>query len=133
MADPAREAARAAAMRACDAGDAALQLHRWAEAEAHYSASLDVAPTAAAFNNRAAARLALHRPAEARDDALAALQLDASIMDAYLRLSAAHKATGDDAAALAAAEAGLARVQNEHSLLASQLRDAAAAARGPRA
>jgi hypothetical protein len=73
--------------------------------------------------------LALHRPAEARDDALAALQLDASIMDAYLRLSAAHKATGDDAAALAAAEAGLARVENEHSLLASQLRDAAAAAR----
>ena len=120
--------ARDAAKREQEAGNAAVGRGDWAEAETRYTSSLALHATPAAHSNRAAARLALGRPGDAVADARAALALDASFVRAYIRLSAALRVLGDDAAALATAREGLALAERTGSPLASQLRDAAAAA-----
>jgi hypothetical protein len=122
--------ARAAALREQEAGNAAVGRREWDEAAARYTASLALHPTAAAFSNRAAARLALGQADGAVADARAALALDANFVRAFVRLSAAHRALGDDAAALSAAREGLALAERTASPLAAQLREAAAAAGG---
>ena len=122
--------ARAAAQREQDGGNAAVARRDWAAAHERYSASLALHATAAAYSNRAAARLALNRAAEAVEDARAALALDASFVRAYVRLSAAHRALGDDAAALAAARDGISVAERVGSPLARQLRESAAQAAG---
>jgi hypothetical protein len=121
-------AARAAAAREQEAGNAAVGRREWSEAEARYTASLALHATAAAFSNRAAVRLAQGRAAEAVADARSALAQDGGFVRAYVRLSAAQRALGDDAAALAAAREGLALAERVASPLAAQLREAAAAA-----
>lgn len=118
--------ARAAAQREHDEGNSAVGRRDWAAAEEHYSASLALRATPAVYSNRAAARLALGRAAEAVADAKAALALDATFVKASLRLSAAHRALGDDEAALTAAREGLAVAQYIGSPLAEQLHEAAA-------
>lgn len=124
--------ARAAALREQEAGNTAVGRGDWVVASARYDASLALFATAAAFSNRAACHLALGRPAEAASDARAALALDAGFVRAYVRLSAALRAQGDDAAALAAAREGLARAEAVASPLVAQLREAAEAASRPR-
>jgi tetratricopeptide (TPR) repeat protein len=124
----AEAARRAAAAREQEAGNAAVARRDWREAQARYTASLALHATAAGFSNRAAARLAQGQAAEAVADARAALALDAGFVRAYVRLSAALRALGDNAAALASAREGLALAERTGSPLAAQLREAAAVA-----
>jgi len=124
------DATLAAAQREQQAGNEAVGRREWAAAHEHYCASIALHATPAALSNRAAARLVLGRPAESAADARAALDLDAKFQRAYLRLSAAQRALGDDESALAAALQGLALAESTASPLVTQLRDAVAAAGG---
>ena len=75
-------------------GNAAFKAGDFRQAEAHYSASLRVAHTAAAFANRAMTRLKLGLPADAEADCTAALALEPTYVKALQRRAAAHSARG---------------------------------------
>ena len=75
-------------------GNAAFKAGDFRQAEAHYSASLRVAHTAAAFANRAMARLKLGMTAEAEADCTAALALEPTYVKALQRRAASHAARG---------------------------------------
>ena len=118
--------ARVAAQLEQDAGNAAVSRGDWAAAHERYTASLALHATAAVYSNRAATRVALGRALEAVGDAREALRLDPGFVKAYVRLSAAQRALGDDASALSAARKGLELAERTNSPVAAQLREAVA-------
>jgi hypothetical protein len=75
-------------------GNTAFKGGSFADAEALYTRSLVAAPTAAAYANRAMARLKLQRWAEAEQDCTEALFLDALHVKALQRRGTARRAQG---------------------------------------
>lgn len=92
-------------------GNDAFRCGRWADAEAAYTAALELLPPGVVdhhdhvtlLTNRAAAWLKLGRAADARKDANAAVALDPTAAKAWYRLAAAALEEGDVAAARSAA------------------------------
>ncbi|KAF8069556.1 RPAP3 [Scenedesmus sp. PABB004] len=104
-------------------GNRLYQAGYFADAAECYSRSLAAAPSAAAFANRAAARLKLGQPAEAEADCSAALALDGGYVKALHRRGTARRALGRHLDAAADFEAAL-RLEPANKVLHAD-RDAA--------
>ena len=108
-------------------GNEAYKAGLFVEAEACYSASLRCGASAAAFANRAQARLSLRRWADAEADATAAIGLEAGHSKARQRRATAREALGDVLGAAVDWDAA-ARLEPDSSHIAARRAAAVAAA-----
>ena len=81
-------------------GYALIEQKKYADAEQHIRASLDIAPTALANTNLGALMIATHRPADAIEPLQRAIQLDEKSVDARLLLASAYLALNQPAPAV---------------------------------